>query len=305
MRDVLITGGMGKIGFDLVNQLLETNCNITILDLESKNNQKKSLKIKNQVKVVYGDVEDVNLIRDLVKRNDIVVSYAGIMPPLANLNESISNSTNYLGVKNIVDMIKEVNPECILIYMSFISIYGRSNNLKRAINVKTESTNPDDAYSVALIRSEQYIKDNLEKYCILRMPIVLTKKNYFIDHLCLNRNVDFITKENLNEIIINIMKSKDILGKTFNISGFKANSNRIIEKMYKETGIIHLLNRRLYYGEYEDATSIDKIYKIDYTKFEAIDKNKTNLVIMFKRIINLPKFWIFKLRCKKGKKQSK
>ena len=46
MRDVLITGGIGKIGFDLVNQLLDTKCNITLLDLESKTSVKKIQKIK-------------------------------------------------------------------------------------------------------------------------------------------------------------------------------------------------------------------------------------------------------------------
>ena len=46
MRDVLITGGIGKIGLDLVYQLLDTDCNITILDLESKRSAKRLSKIK-------------------------------------------------------------------------------------------------------------------------------------------------------------------------------------------------------------------------------------------------------------------
>lgn len=301
MRDILITGGIGEIGFDLVNQLLETNCNITILDLESKKNIDKMKAIKDRVRIVYGDVGDVNLVRDLVKRNDIVIHYAGIMPPLANLNANISNEINYLGTKNIVDSINETNPECVLLYMSFISVYGSVQKSKRVINVETESTHPDDAYTVSLIRSEEYLKSNLKKYCILRMPIVLTSNNYFIKHMVLNKMTDFIAKEDLNAIIINIMKSKNIHGKVFNISGFKTNSSLIAKKLYKETGQISLFNRKLYFGEFEDKDKIEKIYKAKYTKLEDIKIEKNRFWLQCRKFINLPKYWIF-LRMSKSKK---
>ncbi len=126
MKDVLITGGAGKIGFNLVEKLVETNCNITVLDLESRDSLKKFVKIKDQVKVVYGDIEDANLVRDLVKRNDIVIDYAGIMPPLADLNETIANSTNFNGTKNIVDAINELNPECAYIYVFYKCIWSNA-----------------------------------------------------------------------------------------------------------------------------------------------------------------------------------
>ena len=249
MKDVLITGGAGKIGFNLVLKLLETNANVTILDLESKDSIKKTLKYKDKVKIVYGDVEDVNLVRDLVKRNDIVIDYAGIMPPLADLNDNIANSTNFGGTKNIVDSILEVNPECVYIYMSFISVYGTTEKKVRKLEVGCESTHPEDPYSVSLIRSEEYIKSKLEKFAIFRMPIVFTRKNYYIRHMKFGRKMDFITPDDLNEIVMGVMKSKQIHGKTYNISGFKMSTNEVMEKLYKITGDFPLFKRNLYYGE--------------------------------------------------------
>ena len=47
MKDVLVTGGAGKIGFDLVKKLIdETNSNITVLDLESKASNKTLSKVE-------------------------------------------------------------------------------------------------------------------------------------------------------------------------------------------------------------------------------------------------------------------
>lgn len=298
MRDILITGGTGKIGFNLVEKLLDTNYSVTILDLESPNSLKKMSSVKNNVKFVYGDVEDENLVRDLVKRNDFVIDYAGIMPPFANLDEDIANSTNFIGTKNIVDAIKEVNPECVYFYMSFISVYGEADKAKRTINVETESTHPDDYYSVSIIRSENYIRDNLEKFVILRMPLVLTRKNYFINHMQLGKRVDCITKDNLNDIVIGILDSKKVLGKTYNISGFKVLTDNLIDGIYRTTGELTILGRSLYYGEYEDAKEIDKVVDIQYSNLEEAlsfykDESSVRLNVI-RKSVNFLKYLLFK-----------
>lgn len=303
MRDILITGGAGKIGLNLVQKLLDTNYSITILELESKESIKRLEKFKNKVKIVYGDVEDANLVRDLIKRNDIVVDYAGVMPPLANLNENIAHATNYKGTKNIVDAIKDTNPECIYIYMSFLSVYGLSKNVTRKLSLNVESTYPDDFYSVSLIRSEDYITNNLEKYVILRMPIVLTRKNYYIKHMKLNRKMDFITKEDLNDIVIDIMKKTDVLGKVFDVSGFKANSTEVVETIYKNSGKLSLLGRNLYYGEFVDSDEIDKIAHVKYTTLEEfgedLNRETNGLSRIVRTAVHYPIYMIFKKMTKK------
>lgn len=297
MKDVLITGGAGKIGFDLVKKLVDTNCNITILDLESKASVRKLASIKDKVRIVYGDVEDADLVRDLVKRNDVVIDYAGIVPPLADLNEGIANATNFNGTKNIVDAINELNPDCVYIYMSFICVYGSTSKKVRKLSIESESTYPDDYYSVSIIRSEDYIKSNLKRYSIMRMPIVLTENNYFIKHMKLDRTMDFITKEDLNDIVLATMKSNKIFGKTYNISGFKAKGREVIKKLYDATGEISILNRNIYYGEYEDNSEIDKIVKIKYTTLAEFIEDSMRNIPKFRRtmrkLLNSIKYLIF------------
>lgn len=298
MKDVLVTGGAGKIGFDLVKKLIdETNSNITVLDLESKASIKTLSKVERRVRVVYGDVEDANLIRDLVKRNDIVIDYAGIMPPLADLNENIANSTNFVGTKNIVDAIAEVNPDCVYMYMSFIAVYGKTDKKVRKLSVDTESTHPDDYYSVSIIRSEEYIRSKIKNYTIMRMPIVLTRSNYFIKHIKLDRTMDFITKEDLNDIVVAVIKSPKIVGKTYNISGFKAKGRDVVKGLYKISGRINVFGRNLYYGEYEDTKEIDKLGKVKYTTLSEFVEDSMRKVPRRKRairkILNFWKYIIF------------
>jgi len=302
MKDILITGGAGKIGYDLVLQLLDSNYSVTVLELESKLAIKKLNKVKDKVKIVYGDIEDKQLITDLIKKNDIVINYAGIMPPLANINENIANQTNYGGCKNIVDAIKEVNPDCVYIYMSFISIYGNTANTLKRITTNGETTNPEDYYSVSLIRSEEYIKENLKKYTIIRMPIVLTKNNYYIKHMKLDRNIDFITTGDLNKIIIGLLESKKIYKKIYNVSGFKSNSRIFLKNMYKCSGHLGFYIRKLYYGEYDDDDEINNIVNLKYqnaNSYFKLLKKKTNPIgRTLRKIINFPAYLIIKRKNK-------
>ncbi len=303
MKDVLITGGAGKIGFELINTLLDSKYSITVLDLPSQESKKKLNQVSHKIKIIYGDVEDYNLVLDLVRKNDIVIDYAGIMPPLADLNEQLTTSTNYIGCKNIVDAINAVNPNCVYIYASFISVYGLTNSSKRLLSVKKGGNNPDDFYSVSLIRSENYIKENVKNFIILRMPIVLTKFNYYVKYMKLNRNIDFITIDNFNAIVIQVMENKKLYGKTFNISGFKANSTVFLKNMYKYTGRLHLSRRNIYYGEYSDEDFINKYVDVDYDSIHDYFKSIKHPNFI-KKVFNFPKYFILKRKESKNKDEN-
>ena len=302
MKDILIVGGAGNVGHKLIDYLIE-DYSITILDLKSKLSMERMAPYENRIKIVYGDVNDYHLIKDLVKKNDVVINLAGIMPPLANLSEKLANDTNYEGTKNIVDAILEVNPECIYLYTSFISIYGETENIERDIKLNGETNNPEDIYSVSLIRSENYIKENLTKYIVLRLPIVTTPNNYYIKHMSLNRMTDFITVDDLNNIITKVIVEPKAYGKFYNVKSFTINSNTFIKHYYKSFGKINMFRRNKYYGRYIDADKIDKLIDISYQSYPEYFKSLKKQTNIFKRLINkllnICNLIYFKIKAKK------
>lgn len=302
MKNILIIGGTGNVGVDILEKMYPSIYNITVLDLESRLSKKRFKKYKEFIKIIYGDIEDYQLIQDLIQKNDIVINLSGIIPPLANLSEKLSTGINYNGPKNIVDAINAVNPKCFLIQPSFISIYGNTKNSKRNININTKTNNPEDLYSINLTRTEEYIKSNLKKYIILRLPIILTPNNYFIRHIKLNKIMDFITIDKLSDILIEIIRTQKAVKQIYNISGFKANSNSIIEMIYKNSGDISIYNRYIYYGEYKDSKKIYEYLDMKEERindFENFIMNKRILSRYIIRFINLPKYLIYKIKKKK------
>lgn len=306
MKDILIIGGAGNVGHKLIENLLE-DYSITVLDLKSKLSVQRLSLFENKIKIVYGDVGDYHLVKDLVKKNDVVINLAGIVPPLADLSEKLALGTNYEGTKNIVDAINSVNPECIYLYTSFISVYGETKNIERDLSLKGEVNNPDDIYSISLIRSEDYIKEKLSKYVILRLPIVTTPNNYYIKRMSLNRMIDFITVKDLNKIITRVITEDKAYGKTYNIKSFTINSNTFIKNYFKACGKINMFRRNKYYGRYEDFKQIDKFISMNYQSYTDYFKELKRETNIFKRIISkcikVCTYLYFRIKTKEKKHQ--
>jgi len=302
MENVLILGAAGNIGYDLLLKLIEKEYILTAFDINTNINNKKLNKLKDKTNIVYGDIEDKTLIKELVKNKDIIINCAGIMPPYANLDDEIANTINYKGNKNVVDAIREFNPQCKYFYLSFISVYGITDK-EREINLKTEIDDHNDLYTKSIIKSEEYIKTNLKKHCILRMPIVLTADNYYINHLKLSRKTDFITINDLNNLIIDILKKKEINKKTYNISGFKVNSTDIITDIYIVTGELKIAGRDIYYGLYTDDNEIEELTSNKKTTYKSYIKELKEKTPKSKRKIrktlNYFKYLILQKRAEK------
>ena len=126
MKKVLVTGGAGTIGLQVVRFLLsEGKYDVTVLELKCRRTYKRLKKFRKRISIVFGDVTDSALVDALVKENDYVIHLAGVLPPFANLKEDFSQVLNYQGTVNIVKAIKDYNPKCHLFFCSSTSVYGK------------------------------------------------------------------------------------------------------------------------------------------------------------------------------------
>lgn len=127
---ILVTGGTGSIGSEVVRQLLKRQPkHVTILSRDDSKQfyLKEELSNHNNVSFVIGDVRDRESL-DRVFRNgiDIVVHAAALKHvEICEINPTESVKTNILGTQNIVDLSIE-------------------NNVKKLISISTDkAVNPD------------------------------------------------------------------------------------------------------------------------------------------------------------------
>lgn len=136
MKNVLITGGAGFIGSEIVSQLYKTgDWNITVLDILSeqihgKNAESSYLyqKIKGKCRFVKGSVTDLDIMLQLVKDVEYIIHFAaetGTGQSMYKIN--LYNETNVMGTSNILQAISLLGKDSHvkkIILSSSRSVYG-------------------------------------------------------------------------------------------------------------------------------------------------------------------------------------
>lgn len=136
MKKVLITGGAGFIGAEIVNQLYSKGeWDITVLDSMTEQihgtDWKESYlfkRIEDKCKFIYGSVTDTNTVIDLVSDSEYIIHLAaetGTDQSMYQINQY--NDTNVMGTSNIIQAISSLGKKSKvkkIILSSSRSVYG-------------------------------------------------------------------------------------------------------------------------------------------------------------------------------------
>ena len=157
-KTVLVAGGAGYVGTELINKFISNNVNVICLDLliygdESLNNFSN----KKNFRFVKGDIRDWKLIKDITQNVDFVINLAAIVgdKPCESAPDS-AVQINYNGNILLAEAAKK-NRVKKFIFASTCSNYGISDPNSYA---NEESfLNPVSLYAETKIDSEKILKN--------------------------------------------------------------------------------------------------------------------------------------------------
>ena len=152
---ILVTGGAGFIGSNLVERLLREGHDVRVLDNFSTGDRRNLRLVAGDVDLIEGDLRSYERVARAVRDCEIVF-HEGAMPsvPRSVQDPLTSSEINIGGTLNVLLAARDAGTRRI-IFASSSSVYGDAPGFPR---VETQATSPLAPYAVSKLAAEQYCR---------------------------------------------------------------------------------------------------------------------------------------------------
>ena len=309
-KKIVVTGGAGFIGSNIVHAIYKDN-EVTVIDDLSTGNLENIITLVDEesIKLVKGSITDLKLLQENFSDVDYVLHQAAIPSvPRSIKNPIASNKANIDGTLNVLVAARDSDVKKV-VYASSSSVYGDTPTLPK---VETMPTFPLSPYAISKLTGEHYCRVFYEIYGLrttsLRYfnvygPRQNPKSEYaavvprFISSISKGRPIeiygdgeqtrDFTFVEDVINANLLSCVSKKSDGNALNIAGGKRISvNDLALKIMKLIGKdVEIIYRERREGDVKDSLADISLAKnlIDYTPKYSLDNGLTKTVEFFKK----------------------
>ncbi len=256
-KKVLVTGGAGFVGSNLVDHLVEEGARVTVLD-DLFTGRKENITSLDEIQFVEGSVTDYDLVADLVKDSEIVFNLAVRNIIVSTTSPQMDFQVNIGGIFNVLLAAKTFGIERI-VYTSSASVYGNPRYLPINEDDQLNTLNP---YAASKLAGENYCSAFYESYgvpvSVVRYSNVYGVKQSPLNPYCgvvsrffdrlLNGQIpqihgdgeqtrDFTYVDDAVEATLLAALSAKAVGEVFNVgSGFETSINHLVNDLMEITG---------------------------------------------------------------------
>jgi dTDP-glucose 4,6-dehydratase len=267
MKTIIITGGLGFIGSNLVNILSKKKYFIINIDkiTYSSNLNNISGNIKNY-KFYKQDINNQNFIKKILEKYNPSLIFN--VAAETHVDRSIDSprqfiDSNVYGVFNLLETIKKYKKKIKFIHVSTDEVYGDIKKNKKSI--ESDSYNPSSPYAASKASGDLLIKSYVRTY---KIPAIIT-------NCCNNYGPNQYPEKLIPTIIYKIINQKPI--------PIYGNGKNIREWIYVEdhcNALIEISEKGILGENYNIGSGIE-LNNIEITKkiiscFKEIDINLAN-----------------------------
>jgi len=267
MKTIVITGGLGFIGSNLINILSKKNYFIINIDkvTYASNFNNISSNIKNY-KFYKQDINNQNFIKKILDKYNPSLIFN--LAAETHVDRSIDGpkqfiNSNIYGVFNLLEVIRKFKKKIKLIHVSTDEVYGDIINNKSS--KESDAYNPSSPYSASKASGDLLIKSYVRTY---KIPAIIT-------NCCNNYGLNQYPEKLIPTIIYKIVNNKPIT--------IYGNGRNIREWIHVEdhcSALIKISEQGILGDNYNigsgiELNNIDIVKKIIYS-FKEIDINLAN-----------------------------
>ena len=272
MKTVIVTGGLGFIGSNLIKILNKKNYFIINIDKATYAANFKNIPsdIKNYI-FYKQDINNKNFLKKILKTYSPSIIFN--LAAETHVDRSIENpgnfiNTNILGVFSILEALREHKQSTKLVHVSTDEVYGDIVNKKSSL--EDDRYNPSSPYAASKASSDLLILSYVRTF---KIPAIIT-------NCCNNFGPGQFPEKLIPTIINNIIKKKNIP-----IYGNGKNSREWIYVDDHAEGLIEVSKKGIIGNQYNIGSGI-QLNNLDIANkiillFKKITKKKTHSKIIF------------------------
>lgn len=218
--EILVTGGVGRLGVKLAERLVEKGYSVRIFDLPFLDFSEVS-GLKN-IEIFRGDITNSDSVRKAVRGVDGIFHLAAILPPGSERDRERTMRVNVGGTENLLEAIKERRDVPVIIPSS-VSVYGITAEEAPPIR-EDHHVVATDIYSESKIRCEELMKLRCASYTILRISgiaYVAFMELPDVLQFRADQRLEFIEGGDVVTALISSLEREEARNKVFNIAGGK------------------------------------------------------------------------------------
>ena len=168
---VLVTGGAGSVGRQLIERLRAAERTVRVFDLPMMDFS--GLEGESGIDVVKGDITNPEDVARAAESVAATAHLAALLPPNSERDRALTFAVNVDGTRNLIDALETRSPDAAFVFTSSISTYGDTSAERPPVTVE-HSQAAIDLYAESKIAGEKLVAESALRAVSLRIaPIAV------------------------------------------------------------------------------------------------------------------------------------
>jgi nucleoside-diphosphate-sugar epimerase len=261
-KTVLVTGGAGSLGRELVLRLSRSGHRVRAFDLPACDFS--PLEGVASVEILKGDIGDVDGVHRAVEGVDAVVHLAALLPPASERDRGATMAVNVGGTENIIGALEPANPDARVIIASSVCIYGDTVGGEPPL-LTSQALRALDYYAESKIAAERVLLTGAIPYTVLRIsgisvPALLEPPAVwpFMEQ----QRIEFVCRTDVVEALAASVDVPESVRKVFHVAGgptWRMTGGEYVARFSEVMGLpaeeAEYISQPGYFGWYDTAES--------------------------------------------------